>query len=105
MPTVVVHCKREAYDIYIGRPSKWGNIFSHLDGTLAKYKVSSRDQAIEKYKEWLTNQAELLASLHELKNKRLGCFCKPKKGFKGKLLCHGQILAGLCDNIKPEEVE
>lgn len=21
----VVHCKREKYDVYIGRPSKWGN--------------------------------------------------------------------------------
>ncbi|MFM7243676.1 MAG: DUF4326 domain-containing protein, partial [Planctomycetaceae bacterium] len=23
----VVHCKRSAYDVYIGRPSKWGNPF------------------------------------------------------------------------------
>lgn len=23
----VVHCKRERYDVYIGRPSKWGNPF------------------------------------------------------------------------------
>jgi hypothetical protein len=25
--TKVVHCKKEKYDIYIGRPSKWGNPF------------------------------------------------------------------------------
>ena len=25
--TKVVHCKREPFDIYIGRPSKWGNPF------------------------------------------------------------------------------
>lgn len=25
--TRVVHCKKERYDVYIGRPSKWGNPF------------------------------------------------------------------------------
>ncbi len=25
----VVHCKIEDYDVYIGRPSKFGNPFSH----------------------------------------------------------------------------
>ncbi len=25
--TKVVHCKRAPFDIYIGRPSKWGNPF------------------------------------------------------------------------------
>jgi hypothetical protein len=43
----VVHCKKSPYDIYIGRPSKWGNPYSHLSGTLAEYKVSSREEAIE----------------------------------------------------------
>ena len=28
--TKVVHCKKELYDVYIGRPSKWGNPFSHI---------------------------------------------------------------------------
>ena len=39
--------------VYIGRPSKWGNPFSHKVGTLAKYKVSSREDAVQKHKEWL----------------------------------------------------
>ena len=25
MNAKVVHCKKEKYDVYIGRPSKWGN--------------------------------------------------------------------------------
>lgn len=25
--TTVVHCKKQKYDIYIGRPGKWGNPF------------------------------------------------------------------------------
>ena len=37
----VVHCKKAPYEVYIGRPSKWGNPFTHLkDGkTLAKHIV------------------------------------------------------------------
>lgn len=30
----VVHFKKEPFDIYIGRPSVWGNPFSHKQGTL-----------------------------------------------------------------------
>ena len=80
------------YDIYIGRGSKWGNPFSHMDGTKAKYKVETREEAIEKYREWILSQPELLASLHELKGKTLCCFCAPKP-------CHGDVLAELADNL------
>ena len=53
----VVHCKKAPYDVYIGRPSKWGNPFTHKqDGkTLAKYVVGSRDEAVEADREWITN--------------------------------------------------
>ena len=34
MKTKVVHCKRSNYDVYIGRPYKWGNPFTiGKDGT------------------------------------------------------------------------
>ena len=58
MKTTVVHCKRERYDVYIGRPGKWGNPFPLRAG-------ESRDAAIEKYRAWLMEpeQAELRASL------------------------------------------
>ena len=39
-----------------------------------------------------------------LRGKKLGCFCRPAKGFGGKLLCHGQVIAAYLDGIKPEEV-
>ena len=29
------------------------------------------------------------ARVEELRGKRVGCFCRPAKGFDGKLLCHG----------------
>lgn len=81
MPTFVVHCKRDTYDIYIGRPSKWGNPFViGKDGT--------REEVLEKYQDWILKQPQLLADLHELRDKRLGCWCDP-------LPCHGRILARL----------
>ena len=88
----VVHCKKAPYDVYIGRPSKWGNPFTHLkDGkTLAKHIVGSRDEAVEAYREWITNGEgkQLMKDLPELKNKVLGCWCHPKS-------CHGDVLSEL----------
>lgn len=90
--TKVVHCKREPYDVYVARPSKWGNPFSHKEGTTAKFKTASREEAIQKYVEWISEQEHLLADLHELKGKILGCWCKPHD-------CHGDVLAELADSI------
>ena len=81
--TRVVHCKRESYDVYIGRPSKWGNPFkSGRDGTL--------DEVLEKYERHIMNRPDLLAALPELRGKVLGCWCKPKP-------CHGDILVRLTE--------
>src|SRR4051812_34156948 len=82
--TKVVHCKRSSYDVYIGRPSQWGNPFSHKDGTQAKFKVATIELAVAKYEEWLLTQPQLLSQLKFLKGKTLGCWCKPG-------LCHGDI--------------
>lgn len=95
----------EFYDVYIGRGSKWGNPYSHLPYSKAQFQTRTREEAIEKYRKWLEGQEDLMKSLGELKGKRLGCYCKPSKGFRGLLLCHGQILAGLCDGISPNQVE
>ena len=52
----VVHCKRDKYDVYIGRPSKWGNPYEiGVDG--------SRKEVIEKYKAWIVTQEDLMNSL------------------------------------------
>jgi hypothetical protein len=96
----VVHCKQEPYDIYIGRPSKWGNPFTHLDNsTQAKYKVDTRSEAVDSYKEWITNGEgkHLLRDLPELSGKTLGCWCKPKK-------CHGDILKELIEKVEPTKL-
>jgi len=77
----VVHCKRGRYDVYIGRPSKWGNPFAiGRDGT--------RAQVIARYERWLGEQPELIGQLGELEGKTLGCWCAPNA-------CHGDVLARL----------
>ena len=82
----VVHCKKEIYDVYIGRPGFWGNPFSFKEGTLAEFKVSSREECVSEYEKWLLNQPELIEKVKkELKGKILGCWCAPQA-------CHGDIL-------------
>ena len=89
----VVHLRKDKYDILIGRPSKWGNPYSHKEGTLAEFKVSTRKEAIEKFEEYLLNNKELMESLHELKGKTIACWCKP-------LPCHGDIIKKYVDKLE-----
>lgn len=93
MLTRVVHLKKEPYDVYIGRPSKWGNPYSHKEGTLAEFKVANRAEALEKFEKYLLENETLYNSLIELKGKTLGCWCKPNK-------CHGDILAKWSNSIE-----
>lgn len=78
----VVHCKKEDYDVYIGRSSKWGNPYR-----IGKH--GTRKEVIEKYRKWILRQPKLLNSLDEICGKVLGCWCVPKA-------CHGQVLIDLC---------
>lgn len=95
---LVVHCKKDHYDIYIGRPSKWGNPFSHKEGTIEKYKVNSIKEAIENYERWITEGEGkyLLNDIEELRDKILGCWCGSfSLNDNNNLKCHGQILLRL----------
>jgi hypothetical protein len=90
--TRVVHCKKEPYDVYVGRPSKWGNPFTHVTDkkTKAEFIVANREEAVEKYREWILKRPDLLRDLRELKGKTIACWCKPKS-------CHGDVLVELAD--------
>lgn len=86
MKTRVVNLRHEAYDVYIGRPSFWGN-------PIRLQREDDRQNVLEEYTEWLLTTeegAKRLARLSELRGKRLGCFCAPK-------LCHGDVLARLAE--------
>lgn len=75
----VVHCKREGYDVLIDRTTKWGNPFViGIHG--------NREEVISKYEAHIMSHPDLIKDLEELKDKVLGCWCKPKD-------CHGDILA------------
>ena len=82
--TKVVHCKRDEFDVYIGRGSKWGNPYTiGRDG--------NREEVIIKYERYMVmRRNDLLNSLEELKGKRLGCWCAPKA-------CHGDVLIKLIE--------
>jgi hypothetical protein len=91
---------------YIGRPSFLGNIYSHKDKSIAKYKVASVEQAISKYKEYIFQEMEnknqdivdelnRLYSILENKGELyLGCWCVPFHD------CHGEIIKDILLNHK-----
>jgi hypothetical protein len=87
MVTTVVNKYKDFWDVYIGRGSKWGNPF--VIG-----KDGDREEVIEKYKTWIQTQPHLMASLHELKDKKLGCFCRPWHH------CHGDVLVELVEKLE-----
>ena len=81
--TTVVNLHKESYDVYIGRPSIFGNPF--VIG-----KDGDRKEVIEKYKhhfikEILTNPY-FVSELEKLRGKKLGCYCSPQE-------CHGDVIA------------
>jgi hypothetical protein len=81
--TSVVNVKEQDCEVFIARPSKWGNPF--IIGV-----HGSRLDVIKKYQSWIFTQPKLLADLWELKGKKLGCHCTPA-------LCHGHFLAQLAE--------
>lgn len=86
----VVHCERADYDVYVGRGGIWGNPFKiGSDGT--------RDEVIEKYREWIVTQQELMRLLPTLRGKVLACWCRPLK-------CHADVLIELLDKHTDEQL-
>lgn len=72
-----------AMQVYIGRPSKWGNLFViGRDG--------SRADVIAKYRAWIVAQPALMNALDELGDRDLICWCAP-------LACHGDVLIELAN--------
>jgi hypothetical protein len=91
----IVHCKKEPYDIYIGRghcprtgePGRWGNPFRvGPDG--------DRKEVIARYAAWLRDEVDAehvtLEELAALDGKVLGC----RSALEA---CHGEILERAAD--------
>jgi hypothetical protein len=76
--------KLEQGDVYVGRPSKWGNPFViGADGT--------REEVVQKYYNYLLAHPELSGRLVELRGKNLVCWCAPEA-------CHADVLLKLAND-------
>lgn len=86
----VVHCRSgEPFDVYIGRPSRWGNPYEiGINGT--------REEVIAKFAASLS-PAKRAEIKRELKGKILGCWCSPNK-------CHGDILSEIANTESLENL-
>jgi len=87
--TRVVHCKKDKYDVYVGRPSKWGNPF--IIG-----RDGDRAAVVQRYEAYILNNQELYDSISDLKGKVLACWCAPEA-------CHADVLARMADWREEEE--
>jgi len=94
MTTRVVNIRTAGYDVYIGRAGHgqdgyFGNPFRLEAG-------QPRGTTIEKYRKYFYNRLEtdpeFKRRIHELKDKTLGCFCKP-------YACHGDVIKEYLDGL------
>lgn len=80
----VVNCRggNEDWDVYVGRPTIWGNPFkAGRDGT--------REEVIAMYRIYL-KASRLYDMLYTLRGKDLACWCAPKP-------CHADVLVELAN--------
>jgi len=90
--TVVMNVKSLGKDyVYIGRGSKWGNPYRLVKG-------ADRGATLTLYKRHLW-RSKLMDDLHELRGKKLVCFCSPEP-------CHGDVLVAALawqDGVRREQ--
>lgn len=94
MVTTVVNLRTDEYDVYIGRAGRG------QDGYFGNpYKIGperDRGSTLNSFREYfyyrITCNPDFKRRVHELKGKRLGCFCKPHP-------CHGDIIAEYLNNL------
>ena len=86
-----------AVGVYIGRGSVFGNEWSHRPGTKATYRVRTRQEAIDRYREWLhatlADSTAVTVAFNKLLTEArtsavmLLCYCAPHP-------CHGDVIRG-----------
>ena len=96
MQTKIINIKSdEKYDVYIGRPSLFGNPFEIG-------KDGNRETVIKLYRFYFYNRLEhdtyFKSEVLKLKGKILACYCKP-------LACHGDIIAEYLDDTKNQTAQ
>ena len=104
METRVVNLKKEACDVYIGRPGRGEDgYFGNPIRRFVKCPVCGevhRDAGatLDCYKQYfwdrINRDPEFRRRVEALEGKRLGCFCKPNP-------CHGDVIAAWFEAGKP----
>ena len=96
------HDKTE-HDFYIGRPSIFGNPYSHKDNSIADFIVDSRNESIDLYRKYFYYRIEsgdkvfideldrMIDYYKEHGKLNISCFCAPKR-------CHGDIIKEYLEN-------
>jgi len=93
----VVHCKTDRYTHYIGRPSPFGNPFSHKPSKYVAVQVQDRAEAIRRFEEWARKSPAVLEAIKALpEDAVLGCWCKP-------LDCHGDVIITLWKELHAKQ--
>lgn len=98
LKTRVVNIRDSRWDVYIGRPSPFGNPFVLTMKT-------RREEVLRKFGIWfkkkLAQDPTYKAQVHKLKGKSLGCFCAEGSSEltadDKPYVCHGQIIAEYVD--------
>jgi hypothetical protein len=92
--TQVVHVNKAPFDVYIGRAyrDQPASLFQN------PFKIGpdgSRQQVIEKYRQYAKDSPVIQQALEALRGKTLGCWCKPDA-------CHGDVLVEMLEGkIEP----
>ncbi len=92
--TVVRVAKPRNYDVYIGKRVTLGGWNLPQSKWCNPYSGPIKTMTVALYEQYLLDTPELMDAIHELRGKRLGCWCIPGQG-----PCHGDVLARLANGI------
>ncbi len=97
--TQVVNVRTDDYDVYIGRANPRHRLAESPFSNPFRIEACkrTREQAIAEYRDWVLTSNDLRAEyirlhVHELRGKRLGCWCAPAA-------CHGSVLAKMAEEV------
>jgi hypothetical protein len=89
LATKVVNLHKEPYDVYIGRAGKGQDGYFGNPFPLKGNQEIDRIYCIQLYSAYflgrIDKDSEFKKRIEALKDKTLGCFCKPK-------MCHGDVI-------------
>jgi len=90
----VVHCGKDRYTHYIGRPSPLGNPYAFGESSLpGVINVGNRGEAIQMFEKEVRASLHLITLIAALPaDAILGCFCKPRA-------CHGDVIVRIWKEI------